>query len=131
MTARTVLQVFLLALLSSFVCACTKEIPAFDASRIDSGTGWFCHRHPYGNDSLCWRSNTRCNNLLATFRQSDTKGYAQESCKPQPTSWCFVRPPGEKISWSCKIDLASCNAKRNYWNAAWFEPGASECFEVK
>jgi len=131
MIARTLSQAFLLGFLTSLISGCTKEIPAIDASRIQAGNGWFCHRHPRNNDSLCSRTNAECNELLTMFRQGDAKGYAKESCKPQPTSWCFVRPPGEKISWSCKIDLASCNAKRNYWNTALFETGASECFEVK
>jgi len=131
MTRKTALQGFLLSLLMITICACRKEIPVFDPARIDSGAGWFCHKHPHGNDSLCWRSEVSCTRMLATFRKGDEKGYAQEICKPQPTSWCFVRPANESISWSCKVDLASCNAKRNRWNAAWFQSGASECFEVK
>jgi hypothetical protein len=113
------------------VSACRKEVPAVDPSRIDPGNGWFCHRHPHGNDSLCWRSETSCSEMLATFREHDKKGYDGEVCKPQPSAWCFVRPVGEQISWSCKADLSSCNAKRDMWNASWLESGASACFEVK
>jgi len=110
---------------------CDKQIPAIDRSRIEPGSGWFCHAHPHGNDSLCSRTVASCNKLLAMFRDTNASGYAAETCEPQPSAWCFVRPANEPISWSCKKNLASCDGKRAVWNASWFDSGASECFEVK
>src|SRR5215468_4460866 len=95
----------LLGLLAIAAPACRKAIPDIDRSRIQSGNGWFCHKHPRGDDSVCWRNEASCDKLLATFRGNDPKGYAGESCKPQPSAWCFVRPADEPISWSCKVNL--------------------------
>jgi hypothetical protein len=131
MNNQTCLRLALIGLVVLGAAACRKEIPAADVSRIDPGNGWYCHHHPKGSDSLCWRSQLSCAGMLAKYRELDAKGYAAETCKPQPSAWCFVRPVTEPISWSCKVDLASCNAKRDLWNSAWFETGASECFEVR
>jgi hypothetical protein len=120
--------------LATSISAC-KEQPKADPARIDRGAGWYCHRHPGGSDSLCWRTESQCDAMLTTYAATNAS-YAKESCKPQPVAWCFVRDPSEPVPVSCKIDETSCREKSEYWNSGFARvfgshAGASECFEVR